>query len=630
MGIGNAAVMTKARIASIGLVALAAGALLLPHRAQAQNAISVVNQALLRITQQTSGLLVAGPPDVALQMALVDTAMYDAVNAATGSAYRPYAYAGGAVSGASADAAAYSAAATALTGIFGQSVWSSPTLTLPNSTVFNNSAANGLTVGASSPVQQIITALNANAAALSNAAGVTLGQNAAAAVLAATAITNAQANTAMIYGLMANTPSGSGTTPGVYVPPSASGGRPEMYPTWGGVTPVGETATQLLAAASTAALAGSTPGAPLTVAQSIGTSAYALDLLTTQCQGSGVAGTGTANGNAIAAACTQASALATAAAGRSVTLGPETVSQARAALFWNDPGTTIQPPGHWLQMVNTSIADAGLSNLQAARLSAGVSTAMADAGIAAWYDKYQNNLWRPITAIRNCTTSGYSWNSTLTAATCDSTWTSLIATPPHPDFVAGHPAFSGAAATAMVNFFGTDSIQAALGVASLPSVSNSYCNGGTPLYSTPTNPGDGVTIHGCFLATATAAYAAGTYYDSTGGCNAIAADTNPADANLNALTINGGAANSSPLICAITFAYNTFTGGSNGPLGSEYSRVVGGIHTPTAVEQALNIGNSIGAAVFTQNFQRVPEPGSLLMLASAGFGLIGVTRRRRR
>jgi hypothetical protein len=34
----------------------------------------------------------------------------------------------------------------------------------------------------------------------------------------------------------------------------------------------------------------------------------------------------------------------------------------------------------------------------------------------------------------------------------------LIATPPHPDYVAGHPTFSQAAATVLDDFFGTDDI----------------------------------------------------------------------------------------------------------------------------------------------------------------------------
>jgi hypothetical protein len=44
------------------------------------------NGTLLSIIQQTSGLLTDGPPEVGREIAMVDTAVYDAVNAATGEA----------------------------------------------------------------------------------------------------------------------------------------------------------------------------------------------------------------------------------------------------------------------------------------------------------------------------------------------------------------------------------------------------------------------------------------------------------------------------------------------------------------------------------------------------------------
>src|SRR6185437_14787986 len=46
-----------------------------------------------------------------------------------------------------------------------------------------------------------------------------------------------------------------------------------------------------------------------------------------------------------------------------------------------------------------------------------------DSAVGAWNIKYLDNLWRPITAIHDC--SG--WNSFFT--TCDPTWTSTIVTP---------------------------------------------------------------------------------------------------------------------------------------------------------------------------------------------------------
>ena len=148
------------------------------------------------------------------------------------------------------------------------------------------------------------------------------------------------------------------------------------------------------------------------------------------------------------------------------------------------------------------------------------------------------------------------------------------------------------------------------GSTSFSSSSNSYCNGGTPGFAA-----DGYTIVSCTLATATAAYAAGTYTIAAHQCNSISLGTSNA--------------NDSPLICAMTISFANFFAASQGPLGSEYSRVVGGIHTPFAVSDALSIGNSIGALVLASNFAAVPEPSAMLVLATAGFGLLGAARRRR-
>lgn len=616
------------RWGGMALFALAtATALVAPRVATGQTAVQIVNQALLNITQQTSGLLIAGPPDVALQMAIVDNAIYDAANAATGAQYKSVAFTGGAVSGVSADAAVYSAAATALSTLYGQSAWTPGT--------------GGYTSAIQTSVNAQISALQAAASSFGDSAAITLGQNAANAVTSAAASTLSAANTAMISGLTRPVVPGAGTagvtpdngTPGIYVQPAA---RPEMYPTWGGVTPIGISASQLSIAEQIATLVGvggatttdPTTGAAL-VQTSIASLAYAQDVLITECQGSGVAS------QAITNACAAATALA------GTTIAPQNVGQARAALFWNDPGTTIQPPGHWLQIVNTAATAANLSTLQAARLSAAVSTAQFDAGVAAWGDKYIYNLWRPITAIADCNSGSgaYSWNATLNSyagssstSTCSQTWTSLIATPPHPDFVAGHPAFSGAAATVLNGFFGTSDVQTALGIAAITSVSNSYCNGGSPLYGT----GDGVTITGCRL---TAAQLAASAYATQGGnaaynagnntytftaCNSIAADNNAADQGLAALSIG----NDSPFICAISIDFATFDAASSGTYGSEYSRVSGGIHTTNAVVSALAIGNSLGATVFAQNYYQVPEPTSMALLASAGLGILALRRRR--
>jgi PAP2 superfamily len=56
----------------------------------------------------------------------------------------------------------------------------------------------------------------------------------------------------------------------------------------------------------------------------------------------------------------------------------------------------------------------------------------------------------------------------------DPAWSSFIVTPPFPDYVSGHSAFSGAAAKVLGMFYGTDSIPFATGSDFLPGISRSF------------------------------------------------------------------------------------------------------------------------------------------------------------
>src|SRR5215217_4319157 len=78
------------------------------------NAITEVNQSLLDSVRIDA----PSPPVVARDIAMVNIAMHDAVNAATGLKYRPYSYSGGTVSGISAAVAAYAAGYTMLESLF--------------------------------------------------------------------------------------------------------------------------------------------------------------------------------------------------------------------------------------------------------------------------------------------------------------------------------------------------------------------------------------------------------------------------------------------------------------------------------------------------------------------------------
>ncbi len=402
--------------------------------------------------------------------------------------------------------------------------------------------------------------------------GLAIGTAAATAVDSSSTFspTGSGAIASIINGLTSHTPSGSGTTAGVYVPPAT---RPEMFPTWGTTTPTGITSGQLTAALGTIS------GPPPLTSQ-----AYATGLLQTECEGAS-GGFNSLPSN-VQSACTAAGFVQT---------STQAQASANAALFWNDPGTTVQPPGHWLQIADTAMTSQNSSLLQSAQLTGLVGESMNDAGIAAWTVKYQNNLWRPTTAIRDCA----NWSGDFT--TCDTSWSSLIATPPHPDYVAGHPAFSGAAATVLADFFGTDNV-------SFSSTSDYYCNG-----ATSSQFGTNGLLVSCTMGTGSAAVV-----------------YNVSDPTACASIVNGANTNNSPLICPITETFSSFSAASSGTNGSEFSRVVGGIHTPAAVEDALTLGNAIGQTLAANAGlpEVVAEPSSLAICAVSLVGLTGLRRRR--
>lgn len=593
------------------------GTLAVPSVARA-DVITDVNNDMLTIIQNTSASLIDGPPEVANEIAMVDSAMFDAVNAASGSPYQPANYTGGSVQGANASAAALQAALTVMNNLY-----INPSTSLyqtyagqTGSSYFSSSVLSahpgyaGDLVGPTTTQMATVTAqVNSVAAELSAlgsdpsiTAAVALGTATGNAAIAANNTSGSQA--AMLATLTPYTNPNSG--PGAYVPPA---GRPALQPTWGGVTPTGMTGAQVTA------VQGLIPGQlPLT------SQAYATVMLKTECEGA------SSNISSIEAIC--------AANG----FTPEGTAQAQAALYWNDPGGTAQPPGHWLQIADTVAADQNLNLLQTARATALVGMAMNDAGIATWGVKFGNAnsgatpSWRPITAITfdasqsNCG----GWNSYFT--TCLSNWTSLIATPPHPDYIAGHPAFSGAAATALADAIGTDSV-------TFSSASQNYCNGGSTTLDSDSTV-IACTLNSIVYSLSGAGCAGGgtAVFDSDGnitgctlggiaesvtggGCNNSGSET-----VLNTDGTTNSAYNGSPLICSIAETFDSISQASGGYLGAEFSRVVGGIHTETAVVDALTVGNAIGGIVASQDL--IPEPPMLPVLAGAVFTLGMLSRRR--
>ncbi|MEG4918446.1 MULTISPECIES: chemotaxis protein CheB [unclassified Microcoleus] len=127
-----------------------------------------------------------------------------------------------------------------------------------------------------------------------------------------------------------------------------------------------------------------------------------------------------------------------------------TPDQTAIAKFWANGAGTFTPPGHWNQIAEETATLTATSLEDSARLFALLNIALADAAISCWDAKYQYNLWRPVTAIRQAETD----NNTDTTA--DPLWTPLLTTPPFPEYTSGHSTFSGAADPVMSSVFGSD------------------------------------------------------------------------------------------------------------------------------------------------------------------------------
>jgi hypothetical protein len=127
----------------------------------------------------------------------------------------------------------------------------------------------------------------------------------------------------------------------------------------------------------------------------------------------------------------------------SATSTTRTPDQTATARFWSLTGTQI-----WNEAVQQLVVTKGFAADRAARAFALLNMAGSDSFVAAWDAKYVYNQWRPITAIRAADTDG---NPDTTA---DPTWTSLLPTPPFPDYIAGHTTFGGAAEVALSGIFG--------------------------------------------------------------------------------------------------------------------------------------------------------------------------------
>lgn len=117
-----------------------------------------------------------------------------------------------------------------------------------------------------------------------------------------------------------------------------------------------------------------------------------------------------------------------------------TTEQRAIADFWADnPGQTSTPPGHSISITGQVLAAEGKKLGFAAETYAKVGMVVADAFISCWKTKFEYNLLRPVTCIREV---------------FQADWSSPIPTPAFPEYTSGHSVQSSATAVVLTSIFG--------------------------------------------------------------------------------------------------------------------------------------------------------------------------------
>jgi hypothetical protein len=344
--------------------------------------VQVLDNALGGPAQQ------AGPTRASRALAIVQAAVFDAVNSIDGS-YTPYLVAVNAPAGASIDAAAAQAAHDTLSALY------------PAFKAGLDAALAADLAKNPGPAEQ---------------GGVFVGHTAAATILAARAHDNSDVNV----------PYMPGTAPGDWQPDPLHPTQQALTPGWGNVTPfVIPSAEQFQA-----------PPPP-----ALDSLAYTAAFLEVKYFGGDGVHTPTLR----------------------------TPEQTQIGIFWaydGQPGMGT-PVRLYNQIAEVIATQEHNSEVQNARFFALINLAMGDAGIAAWDTKYDDNFWRPITAIRAANTDG----NPFTVA--DPNWTPLGAqadngngtnfTPPFPAYTSGHATFGAALFRIMADFYGRDDIHFTIG-----------------------------------------------------------------------------------------------------------------------------------------------------------------------
>lgn len=354
---------------------------------------------------QAVDALGAESPYAARDMALMHTAMYNAIESVTNQ-YQIYTYGayngptGTAAPGASIEAAATSAAYTVMQNLF-------PTLAGPGGALETQYNTH---LGVLGNGQSIVD-------------GVAWGQSVATGLLnwrGADGAAGAQ-SPYNVSGLGHWQP----TDPNVQQP---------VYPSWGDVTP--------FAIASAATVLPTTPG---TYDQN-DTSTTTLSAVLNSAPNATL--TGYISTTTYAADYNQVKDLGSQS---SLTRTPD---QTEIAYFWAAGTGTVTQPGMWNEIA-TDVSGAFNYTLEEnARLLAALNVSLADAGIAGWKAMYQTDLWRPVTAVafESDAFNPDLDNNPLTSGEVG--WTPLITTPNTPEYLSAQAAFGSAAGSVLAAFFG--------------------------------------------------------------------------------------------------------------------------------------------------------------------------------
>lgn len=141
--------------------------------------------------------------------------------------------------------------------------------------------------------------------------------------------------------------------------------------------------------------------------------------------------------------------------------------------YWTDGVYTEQPPGHWMRIAEWVSARDHHTLDEDVQFFFVLSNALLDAGIAAWDIKAAYDSVRPITAVttlyRGKTIKAWGGAGKGTVEMDGSLWIPYqetdSPTPPFPEFVSGHSAYSAAAATILQAWTGSDVYGASVTIA---------------------------------------------------------------------------------------------------------------------------------------------------------------------